>query len=430
MSDATATGGSWVDGATDDSGWGPANLPYGVAELAGPAAGDAPVPVVAIGAKAIDLRAASAAGLLDGALDEPAAAFAEPQLNPLLERTPAEWRTLRDRLTELVTDESHRSAVEPLLADRDRAEMRLPFAVADYVDFYSSLEHATNLGRMFRPDDAPLLPNWRHLPVGYHGRAGTVVVTGTPVRRPCGQRRPEDDSEQPGFGPSRLLDIELEVGFVTGGPANALGEPVVVDDAPERVFGFVLVNDWSARDIQAWEYQPLGPFLGKSFATSISAWVVPFDALRPHLVGGPPQDPEPLPYLWSDGNWNLDLELQVQLRSEAMAKRGEAPAIISQTNFSGMYWNMAQQLAHASVNGAVIRPGDLWASGTVSGSAPASEGSLIELTWRGERPLTLPGDEERRFLEDGDEVTFVGWCGGGSSPRISFGPVTGRVLPA
>jgi len=271
---------------------------------------------------------------------------------------------------------------------------QLPFTVADYVDFYSSLEHATNLGRMFRPDAEPLLPNWRHLPVGYHGRAGTVVVSGTPVRRPQGQAKPPD-AGAPVFGPSRRLDIELELGFVVGVPSR-LGEPVPTAAFRDHVFGLVLVNDWSARDIQAWEYVPLGPFLGKSFATSISAWVTPLSLLEDRLVPAPPQEPQPLPHLRVEGDWALDLPLEVELNGEAIV-RGNA---------RGLYWTMPQQLAHATSNGASVRTGDLMASGTISGAEPGSEGSLIELTRNGAEPLRLADGTERTFLEDGDEVVL------------------------
>jgi fumarylacetoacetase len=284
-------------------------------------------------------------------------------------------------------------AAEATLA-LDEVEPRLPFTVADYVDFYSSLEHATNLGRMFRPDSEPLLPNWRHLPVGYHGRAGTVVVSGTPVRRPQGQSK-APDAAAPSFGPSRRLDIELELGFVVG-VGSTLGEPVPASAFADHVFGLVLVNDWSARDLQAWEYVPLGPFLGKSFATSISAWVTPLALLEERRVAAPPQEPEPLPHLRADGDWAFDLPLEVELNGEAVV-RGNA---------RGLYWTMPQQLAHATSNGATIRPGDLMASGTISGAGPGSEGSLIELTWNGERPLRLPDGSERTFLADGDEVVL------------------------
>ena len=291
----------------------------------------------------------------------------------------------------------------------DEIEPDLPFTVADYVDFYSSLEHATNLGRMFRPDAEPLLPNWRHLPVGYHGWAGTVVVSGTPVRRPCGQAKPPE-ADAPVFGASRRLDIELELGFVVGVPSR-LGEPVPASAFADHVFGVVLVNDWSARDIQAWEYVPLGPFLGKSFATSVSAWVTPLALLEDRRVPAPPQEPRPLPYLRTEGDWALDLPLEVELNG----------TVISRGNARGLYWTMPQQLAHATSNGACIRTGDLMASGTISGAERGSEGSLIELTRNGSEPVRLGGGGERTFLEDGDEVVLRG---------EPLGEVRGRILPA
>jgi fumarylacetoacetase len=272
-------------------------------------------------------------------------------------------------------------------------------AIGDYVDFYSSLEHATNLGRLFRPSGDPLMPNWRHLPVGYHGRASSVVVSGTPVRRPAGQRAPEHEGGAPGFGPSQRLDIELELGFLTG-PGNPLGTPIPAGEAAAHVFGFVLVNDWSARDIQRWEYVPLGPFLGKSFATSMSAWVVPFEALEPFRVPAPPQDPEPLEYLRAPGDWALDVALEVELNG----------AVVSRTNARGLYWTFPQQLAHATVNGCNVRPGDLYASGTISGPEPGTEGSLIELG--------------HAFLEDGDTVVLRGRCG----DAVAFGEVAGTIV--
>jgi fumarylacetoacetase len=290
----------------------------------------------------------------------------------------------------------------------DEVEPSLPFAVADYVDFYSSLEHATNLGRMFRPDAEPLLPNWRHLPVGYHGRAGTVVVSGTPIRRPHGQAKPPD-ADAPAFGPSRRLDIELELGFVVGVPSR-LGEPVPASAFADHVFGLVLVNDWSARDIQAWEYVPLGPFLGKSFATSISAWVTPLALLEERRVAPPPQEPEPLPHLRDAGDWAFDLPLEVELNGET----------ISRGNARGLYWTMPQQLAHATSNGASVRTGDLMASGTISGPERGTEGSLIELTRNGAEPLRLAGGSERTFLEDGDEVVLR---------SDVLAEVRGRILP-
>lgn len=346
----------------------------------------------------------------NGILDLPAhrlgAVFAASSLNPFLALGRSAWDDTLGRIDELV-----RAGVD--VVPLEQATALHPFVVADYVDFYSSLEHATNLGRLFRPDGDPLLPNWRHLPVGYHGRGGTVVVSGTSVVRPCGQAKGPDDPE-PRFGPSRRLDIELELGFVVG-VGSRLGEPVPGSAFRDHVFGVVLVNDWSARDIQAWEYQPLGPFLGKSFATSISAWVTPLSLLEDRFVPGPKQDPEPLPYLRPAGDWALDIELQVELSG----------TVVSRTNTRGLYWTMPQQLAHATVNGASIRTGDLFASGTISGPARGSEGSLIELTGNGAHPIRLGDGSTRTFLEDGDEVVLRGRAG-----DVELGDVRGTVLPA
>jgi fumarylacetoacetase len=324
-------------------------------------------------------------------------AFEGRSLNAFMARGPAAWTETRARLRNEI--ERGDATLIPL----DEVDLRLPFEVGDYVDFYSSLEHATNMGRMFRPDADPLLPNWRWLPVGYHGRAGTIVVSGTPIVRPSGQAKGPEAAE-PTFGPSRRLDVELELGFVVGVP-SILGRPVPADAFAEHVFGVVLVNDWSARDIQAWEYQPLGPFLGKSFATSISAWVTPLAALEPFRVAAPPQDPRPLPHLAASEAWNLDVDLELEVDGE----------VVSRTNARGLYWSFAQQLAHVTSNGASLRTGDLMASGTISGSEPGSEGSLIE-RWG-----------NTRFLEDGDEVVVRGAAGGG---RVALGEVRGRVVPA
>jgi fumarylacetoacetase len=345
-------------------------------------------------------------GILDLTASGRDAVFSQPSLNAFLAAGRRAWEGALGRIAKLV-ESGHE--VVPL----DEATVHLPFRVGDYVDFYSSLEHATNLGRLFRPDADPLLPNWRHLPVGYHGRAGTVVVGGTPVVRPCGQARGPDDPE-PRFGPSRKLDIELEVGFVVG-VGSTLGVPVHASDFREHVFGVVLVNDWSARDIQAWEYQPLGPFLGKSFATSISAWVTPLALLEDRFVLPPAQDPEPLPYLRVPANWGLDIELEVELSS----------TIVSRTNSRSLYWTMPQQLAHATVNGASLRTGDLFASGTISGPDPGSEGSLIELTRNGTHPIMLGDGSTRSFLEDGDTVVLRGRAG-----DVELGEVAGTILPA
>ena len=328
-----------------------------------------------------------------------------PSLNPLMAAGPPAWQRTYAQIQAGALD----SEAVPL----DEVELSLPFEVADYVDFYSSLEHATNLGRMFRPDSEPLLANWRHLPVGYHGRAGTVVVSGTPIRRPRGQSKPPD-ADGPVFGPSKRLDIELELGFVVGVPSR-LGEPVHAERFDEHVFGVVLVNDWSARDIQAWEYQPLGPFLGKSFATSISAWVTPLAALEHARVPRQQQDPKPPPYLRVAGDWTLDLELEVELNG----------AVVSRTSSRGLYWSMPQQLAHVTVNGASVRTGDLMATGTISGAERGSEGSLIELTRNGAEPLELPDGGRRTFLADGDEVVLRGRAG-----EVELGEVRGRIEPA
>jgi fumarylacetoacetase len=296
--------------------------------------------------------------------------------------------------------------------------MHLPVEVADYVDFYSSQHHAENLGRMFRPDSPPLTPNWKHLPIGYHGRAGTVQVSGTPVIRPSGQRKAPTD-KAPTFGPSQRLDIEAEIGFVVGTPSE-LGTPVPLRAFPEHVFGVCVVNDWSARDLQSWEYVPLGPFLGKSFLTSVSPWVVPLAALEAARVSPPARDPQPLPYLDdSDSPWGLDITLEVRLNGE----------LISCPPFGSLYWTAAQQLAHMTVNGASLRTGDLYASGTVSGPAKSQRGSFIELSWGGTEPLELPDGTTRTFLEDGDIVTITATAPGPDGTRIAFGDVTGRIEP-
>jgi len=394
------------------------NLPYGMAGGVG-----RPRPVTAIGDRVVDLRALSIAGLLPAST---VAAFDEPNLNGFLALGRGVWQETRHRLRELFsTDEFERIPGEAV-EDMASINLVLPFAPGDYVDFYSSIDHASNLGRMFRPDSEPLLPNWRHLPVGYHGRASSVVVSGTPITRPRGQVQPPDGP--PIEVPTRALDIELEIGFVIG-PGNELGTSIDIDDVGDHIFGLVLVNDWSARDIQRWEYQPLGPFLGKSFATTVSPWVVPLEALVPFMVPSPIQDPQPLDYLRAAGDWAVDIDLEVALASQTMRAGGSAPAVISRTNFGSMYWTMAQQLAHVTVNGTNARPGDLYASGTISGPDPGSYGSLIELTWNGRDPLQLPDGTERRFLEDGDEVVLRGWCES-DGVRVGFGECRGVVAPA
>lgn len=403
------------------------NLPYGAFR-----ASDGHTHLgIAIGTKVLDLHALAGAGLLDDILDR--RILQSERLNAFLALGRETWRAVRLRVAALLrTDSSADDRLRALnvaqfFVEQNAVKLALPMHVGDYVDFYSSIEHATNLGRIFRPDGEALMPNWRHLPIGYHGRSSTIVVDGTPVIRPSGQRKPPT-SDTPIFGPSVKLDIELEVGFITG-PGNVMGEPIPVHKARDHIFGLVLVNDWSARDIQAWEYQPLGPFLGKSFATTISPWIVTLDALDPFRTYGPKQEPEPLPYLRSGDRWAFNIDLAVDLRTEKMRRNGRPPETVSRTNFKDMYWNMAQQLAHASVNGTAIRPGDLYASGTISGTTPDSYGSFIEMTWNGTKPLKLPDGETRTFLEDGDEVTLRGWCESGEF-HIGFGKATGRIVPA
>jgi fumarylacetoacetase len=350
-------------------------------------------------------------------LELPAAAdFAADSLNPFMSKGPAAWHAARSRITELLTDVTHRPAVAPHLIPRTEVRMHLPFDVADYVDFYASEHHATNLGRIFRPGQEPLPANWKHLPIGYHGRAGTVVVSGTPVARPSGQYR-GPNTAAPVFGPSRRLDIEAEVGFVVGTPSR-LGDPVSAADFADHVFGVVLVNDWSARDIQAWEYVPLGPFLGKSFATSVSPWVVPLEALTQARVT-PRQDPSPLPYLTDGDRWGLDLTMEVRLNGH----------LISRPPFDTAYWTPDQQLAHMTVNGASLRTGDLYASGTISGPRRDQRGSLIELTWNGSEPLELPDGSHRTFLQDGDTVTISAVTHLANGTSLGFGEVTGTIQP-
>lgn len=411
---------SWVP-VPDGSDFPLANLPYGVFSRPG----EAPRVGVAIGAQVLDLAGVARDGLLEGTLPDPHATMAAPRLNELLAGDSASWRRLRARLAELLREGADAGAMSPHLIPQVDVTMHLPVQAGDYVDFYSSLEHASTVGRIFRPDGDPLLPNWRWVPIAYHGRAGTLVASGTPIRRPVGQRRPPK-GEEPTFGASHKLDIELELGFVLGG-STRLGEPVPIERAEEHLFGVVLVNDWSARDIQSWEYQPLGPFLGKSFATSLGAWVVTWEALAPYRVAARAQDPPPLPYLAGDGASALDLELRVDL-----SPAGAAPEQISAVNARGLYWSAPQQLAHLTSNGATVRPGDLFASGTISGEGAAQAGSLLERTWDGRDPLGLASGVERTFLEDGDTVTLRGWAGGDAAdrPRIGLGTCVGEILPA
>ncbi|MGA3562873.1 fumarylacetoacetase [Melissospora conviva] len=395
---------TWVEGA-DGTPYGLQNLPYGVFRR-----GDGAARIgVRIGDLVLDLTAAEEAGLVLAG-----GAFGAATLNEFMALGRAQWTTVRRRIRELLAEPEHRAAVEPLLVPLAQVRMAMPFAVGDYVDFYSSAHHATNVGRIFRPDQAPLLPNWKHLPIGYHGRAGTVVVSGTPITRPRGQRA---TPQGPVFGPSVRLDIEAEVGFVVG-VGSELGQPVPVGSFADHVFGVVLVNDWSARDIQAWEYQPLGPFLGKSFATSVSAWVVPLEALAEAWVPAPEQDPAVLDYLRDTPHLGLDLRLSVQWNGER----------VTEPPFASMYWTPAQQLAHLTVNGASLRTGDLYASGTVSGPERSQVGSFLELSWGGTEPVAL-GAAKRTFLDDGDTVTITATAPGPDGSTIGLGEVTGTITP-
>ena len=392
------------------------NLPYGVFTTGeeGRRVG------VRVGDHVLDLAAcAEHAGM------ESAAVWRAGSLNPFLELGQEAWTSARSWLVEQLTNEAHRDAVQPHLIPVGDVAMHLPIEVADYVDFYASEHHATNVGRMFRPDSEPLTPNWKHLPIGYHGRSGTVVVSGTDVVRPSGQRKSPGDPA-PVFGPSIRLDIEAELGFVVGG-GTRLGRPVPLREADEHLFGVVLLNDWSARDLQAWEYVPLGPFLGKSFATSISPWVVTTDALRGARVALPGQDPAPLPYLRgepADGSagtaYGLDVHLEVDLNG----------TVVSRPEFREMYWSPAQMLTHMTVNGATLRSGDLFGSGTISGPEKDTRGCFLELTWSGQEPITLDDRSTRTFLEDGDTVTLRAVAPGPDGAVVGFGECVGTVRPA
>jgi fumarylacetoacetase len=405
---------TWLD-LDDDSPFSLANLPYGVVlcdRLPGRRV------VVRVGQQVLDLGRLAERGLLPG--DE---WWTTGSLNAFMASGAARWREVRSRLTDLLVDTARMDDVSTALLPLDETTPVLPFEVADYVDFYASEHHASNVGRLMRPGQEPLLPNWRHLPIGYHGRSGTVVVSGTDVRRPCGQRLPvgaRAGEARPEFGPTQRLDFEAEVGWVVGTPSTQ-GEAVPIEAFADHVFGVCLVNDWSARDIQSWEYQPLGPFLGKSFATSVSAWVVPLEALQAARCAVPSTtDGGLLPYLGEPQPWGVDMTLEVRLNDTT----------VSRPPYSRMHWSPAQMLAHLTVNGASVRSGDLYASGTVSGPARGEYGSLIELSDNAATPLGLDDGSTRTFLEDGDEVTITATAPGPEGARIGLGEVSGRILPA
>jgi len=419
---------SWIASANDPHTDFPlANLPYGVFTHARTTRLG-----IAIGDQILDLQSCASGNLLATIPGEIANACAASALNPLMSLGPHAWSLLRRRITELLDSgadlDTQRRVSATLVLQRD-AEMQLPAQIGDYTDFYASIHHATRVGRLFRPDN-PLLPNYKYVPIGYHGRASSIVVSGHGIHRPRGQTKPPQSTE-PTFGPSRSLDYELEVGIFIG-PGNALNHAIPINDAEQHIFGLCLVNDWSARDIQSWEYQPLGPFLAKNFATSISPWIVPLEALAPYripLAGRPAGDPAPLPYLASHSADRdaIDLTLEVYIQSQEMRERGIDPVRASRGNLRDLYWSIAQLVTHHASNGCNLRPGDLLATGTISGADEGSEGCLLEMKHRAE-PLRLPSGETRVFLEDGDEVTFRAYAERDGLPRIGFGPCSGVIV--
>jgi fumarylacetoacetase len=409
------------------------NLPFGVFK---PKQG-APRVGVAIGEYVLDLSILEELGYFGSPeFQEPALSasrterpvFSQTSLNAFLALGRPAWRKAREVIQKLLSSETATLRDDTKLrarvfhAQKDIA-MHLPVRVGNYTDFYSSYHHAHNVGTMLRGPENALMPNWKWLPVAYHGRASSIVVSGTDVRRPSGQIKSPDTSA-PVFGPTKSLDYELEMAFLIG-PGNSLGQRVSIDRAIDHIFGFILMNDWSARDIQTWEYQPLGPFLAKNFCTSISPWVVTLEALEPFRKPLPPQDPEPLPYLRWKKDFTFDIQLEARLQTSSM----KVPHVVTRTNFQNLYWSIAQQLAHQTVNGCNLEPGDLLASGTISGATEESRGCMLELTWRGANPLKLPNGEARKWLEDGDMLTITGWCEG-DGYRVGFGEVSGRVVPS
>jgi fumarylacetoacetase len=400
------------------------NLPYGIFRTK---ASSNPRVGVAVGEYVLDLAVLEDHGYFKEINLPVENLFNQRYLNSFMAAGRKVWLPVRERISQLLRADypelrDNQKVQLQALVPVNEVELLMPVNIGDYTDFYSSKEHATNVGIMFRGRENALMPNWLHLPVAYNGRSSSVILSGQNIHRPKGQILPADN-EKPIFAASRLLDFELEMGFFIG-PGNELGKPITIGHAFNHIFGMVLVNDWSARDIQKWEYQPLGPFLGKSFATSISPWVVPMEALEPFRTKGPVQDPEPLPYLQIKGDWSYDIQLEVFLQGDQM----QEPFRICRSNFKYLYWNICQQLAHHTVNGTNLRTGDLLASGTISGPEKSSYGSLLELTWRGTSPIKFPDGEERKFLQDGDRVTIKGWCQG-DGYKVGFGEVTGKILP-
>lgn len=379
-----------------------------------------------IGDTAIDLGALHQLGYFKG-IDLTDDIFLQDTLNDFIADGRKTWRLVRNRVSEIFMIDNpalrdHEEHKKRVLFAMDEIEMQLPVDVGDYTDFYASKEHATNVGSLFRDPENALLPNWLHIPIGYHGRSSSIIPSGTAIHRPVGQTKPGDDGI-PGFGPSKLLDFELEMAFITTA-SNKLGKRIPIDEAEDYIFGLVLFNDWSARDIQAWEYVPLGPFLGKNFASTISPWIVTLDALEPFRVSGPEQQPKPLPYLQQRGNKNFDIKLQAVIQPE-----GKEESVVCNSNFKYMYWSMAQQLTHHTVNGCNVRSGDMMGSGTISGPTKDSYGSMLELSWRGQNPVSLSDGSTRKFIEDGDTVILRGYCKN-DEVRIGFGDCSGKVLPS
>ncbi len=409
---------SWVE-VEEGSDFPIQNIPFGVFRTQ---SNPSPRVCTIIGDQIIDLAVLNYLDLFED-LEIAHEIFNNRYLNDLMALGKSTTAALRRRVAEIMDERSDeaKGLGWHFLHPKDKVEMLLPVRIGDYTDFYSSLEHATNVGSLFRPDN-PLLPNWKHLPVGYHGRSSSIVVSGTPIRRPMGQYK-ISGAEQPVFGPSRLLDFELEVAFIVG-KSTEMGSRVSTAEAEDYIFGLMLFNDWSARDIQSWEYVPLGPFLGKNFASTVSPWVVTLDALEPFRSSGPVQDPQPLEYLQFQGKKSYDILLETQIQPE-----GSGAFTVCRSNFRYMYWNMCQQLAHHTVGGCNVNVGDMCASGTISGPTPDSLGSMLELTRRGANPLYLPNGAERKFIEDGDTVILRGW-GERDGVRIGFGEASGKVLPA
>ncbi len=380
-----------------------------------------------IGDFAIDLGALHQLGYFEGIplTDD---IFLQDTLNDFIADGRKTWRLVRNRIADIFDVKNGKlrdnaDHKDKVIFRMDEIEMLLPVQVGDYTDFYASKEHATNVGSLFRDPKNALLPNWLHIPIGYHGRSSSIIPSGTPIRRPIGQSRPTEEGGAPGFGPSKLLDFELEMAFITT-VSNDLGDRIAVEEAEDYIFGLVLFNDWSARDIQAWEYQPLGPFLGKNFASTISPWIVTLDALEPFRVNNPKQEPQPLPYLQHEGKHSFDINLQMAIQPE-----NEKETVVCNSNFKYMYWTMAQQLAHHTVNGCPVEAGDMMGSGTISGPTEDSFGSMLELTWRGQNPIKMNDGSERKFINDHDTVIMRGYSQN-NEVRIGFGECTGKVLPA